>query len=483
MRIHRILMILLASAFSFHASAQYVSNYPGDWEGLLDVGVKLRIVFHIRMTDDHALKATADSPDQSAFGMKCDTAFVSDNGIIIEMRNLRASFKGKLIDDSKITGTFTQGKDFPLELKRSKGPLAIHSKPQEPKGPFPYNVYEVEYDNADRSVHFGATLTVPKPEPGVEYIKAPEYPVAILITGSGTQDRDETLFEHKPFWVIADHLTRNGFAVLRVDDRGAGKTKGGTMFPTSADFVNDVEAGIEFLKTRPDINKNKIGLIGHSEGGMIAPMVAMRRSDIDFMILLAGPGIPNSTLMVEQNQAIVGSKVPKTALKDYMILYKSVLDIVRKAPDTATARKKATAYSLNWGLKTPQKTRDILGFQDETSLREFAKSLTDEFSLPWFHFFLNYDPQPALRATKSKVLALNGSKDVQVISKSNLAGIRLSLQKSKSPYFEIKELPGLNHLFQHCKDCTVNEYGSLEETFSPDALQIMTDWLNKHVGR
>jgi uncharacterized protein len=457
------------------------SSYKNNWEGTLDLGVKLRIVFHIKDNGAGGLIATADSPDQSAYGFKCDTVYVSANFITIELRDLNASFTGSLINDSVIQGTFKQNAEVPLTLKKVKT-ASGRLRPQQPTPPFPYFIYDVGYENSDKTIRYGATLTVPKPDSGRVYIKSPVYPVAILITGSGQQDRDETLAGHKPFAVIADHLSRNGFAVLRVDDRGIGQSTGDVKNATSADFAKDVEASINYLLTRSDIDKKKIGLIGHSEGGMIAPIVANSRTDICFIILLAAPGIPILDLMAEQNEAILtSSAIDPEAVKKFIPLYKRIIPAIANAKDSSFARSLAVGIAMDWAMKTDQKTKESLGFTDEQSIRDFASHLVPAVYTTWYHYFINYDPQPPLQKIKAKVLALNGSKDLQVISSSNLAGIKASLKKSKSPAYEVMEINGLNHLFQRCSRCTLTEYAELEETFSPEVLQIMTQWLNRNV--
>jgi pimeloyl-ACP methyl ester carboxylesterase len=477
-------IVLLAGSF-LTSAAQNKSLYTGTWDGTLDLGIKLRIVFHVKEDGKGGIITTCDSPDQSAFGIKCDTSYITDAGITIAMYQLEASFQGKLVNDSTLEGTFKQAASFPLTLKKtgfSRLATLFKPKPQEPKPPFPYSVYDVEYDNADKTVHFGATLTVPKPDSNIRYIKAPEYPAVILITGSGQQDRDETLLGHKPFAVIADHLSRNGIAVLRVDDRGMGKTKGDYKNATSADFAKDVEASIEFLKTQANINKNKIGLIGHSEGGMIAPIVAANRKDIAFMILLAAPGIPILDLMAEQNAAILlSSGIDEFTIEKYIPVYKAVVTAIIQALDSAEAKKLASKKMAVWADSTDPKVMSRLGLSDENSRVKFVQDLVPVVFAPWFRYFIAFDPQPYLQKITGKVLALNGNKDIQVISKSNLAGIKAALKKSKSGSYEITELDGLNHLFQHCKRCTLTEYSELEETFAPEVLKIMVDWLNKNI--
>ncbi|MDP4264710.1 MAG: alpha/beta fold hydrolase [Bacteroidota bacterium] len=452
---------------------QAAGNFTGIWEGKLNVGVELRIVFHIQQNASGGLHATADSPDQSAYGLKCDTTFVTAEGLTIEMHNLNASFSGKLINDSTIEGIFTQGAGLSLNLKKVEKP-SERKRPQNPQPPFPYKSENIEFDNADKSLHFGATITIP---PG----KGP-FPAAVMITGSGPQNRDEEIMGHKPFAVLADALTKKGMVVLRVDDRGVGKSTGKFSEATSADFAEDVNTSLNYLLSRPEVNKKKVGMIGHSEGGMIAPMVASQRKDINFIILLAGPGIKIADLMTEQNIAILGSVGVSRAAQDaYRPLYKEVMSVILNAPDTTTALRDATSALKKWLAGTNDTLAKQLGFATEKDQQRLTAMLVKEFSNKWFKYFLAFDPAPYLQKLNCKVLAINGSRDIQVISSSNLAGIRAALKKSPSKSYQVIELPGLNHLFQTCVKCTTQEYGELEETFSPAALQTITEWFEKNV--
>ena len=262
--------------------AQSNDRFTGVWEGKLNIGVELRVVFHISDNGKGALVSTTDSPDQSVFGIKCDTTIIIGEKITIEIKELGGSFAGQLLNDSTIDGKIIQGVELPIILKKVSKP-SERMRPQTPPPPPPQKSEDIEYDNADQSLHYGATITIPEG-------KGP-FPAAVLITGSGAQNRDEEIMGHKLFAVIADQLTRKGFIILRVDDRGIGKSTGKFGEATSADFAKDVTTSINYLLSRPEVNPKKLGLIGHSEGGMIAPMVAADRKDIDFIILLAGPGV------------------------------------------------------------------------------------------------------------------------------------------------------------------------------------------------
>lgn len=455
------------------ANAQSNSSFIGSWSGTLNVGIELRIVFHIKETAAGGLFASADSPDQSAYGLKCDTIIISSDQLSIEMRALRASFSGKLLNDSTIDGMFKQGTEVPLTLTKGEK-IAKRNRPQTPRPPFSYKSEEVEYDNADKSLHYGATITIP---PG----KGP-FPAVILITGSGPQNRDEEIIGHKPFAVIADAFAKKGIVVLRVDDRGTGKSTGKFQGATTADFANDVETSLNYLLSRSEADKNRIGLVGHSEGGMIAPMVAAKRKEVSFIILLAGPGEKIVDLMTEQNVAIlISQKTSNTAANAYGSLYKQIAPVIVSSADSITATNNAKQVLNKWINSTDIEIIRQLGFSTEKQQQDYIKSMVESLSEKWFKYFLSFDPAVYLQQLHCKVLALNGDKDVQVLSASNLAAIQASLKKSRSKTYEVKELPGLNHLFQHCSKCTLQEYGELEETFAPEVLTIMTDWIDKNV--
>ncbi|HET9430048.1 MAG TPA: alpha/beta fold hydrolase [Chitinophagaceae bacterium] len=453
--------------------SQYNPKFTGTWEGKLNVGVELRLVFHIEPDGKGGYNSTADSPDQSAYGIPCSNTSVKGDALKIEMNSLSAEFSGLMTNDSTIDGIFTQGREFPLQLKKVEK-VSERKRPQTPQPPFPYKTEEIEYSNKSKSLSFGATLTIPNG-------KGP-YPSAILITGSGPQNRDEELFGHKPFAVLADHLTRNGYLVLRADDRGTGKSTGKFNSATSADFTDDVIAALDYLATRPEVNRKKMGLIGHSEGGMIAPIVASRRKDIDFIVLLAAPGIKTIDLMTEQNEAILESAgMSDSAVKVYSPLYRHMINQVLQSRDTIAATVALKNSLDQWVDSTDPRFVNELGLTLAESRESMAKGISEAMSLPWFKYFLAFDPAPYLQKLSAKVLAINGDKDLQVISKSNLAGIETALKKSKSKIHATKEMNGLNHLFQTCKKCNLEEYGQLEETISPLALQTITDWLNSHV--
>ncbi len=431
------------------------SDIDGVWTGALDLGsVKLRLAFHIMNTAD-GLKATMDSLDQGAMGVPVTSVTRNGTALKIALKQIDGVFDGKISEDkTTVAGTWTQhGDSRPLVLTRAKDKAALELKrPQNPVRPLPYREEEVSFENKVQGDTLAGTLTIPQG-------KGP-FTAVLLITGSGPQDRDESLMGHKPFLVLSDWLTRNAIEVLRVDDRGVGKSTGVFGTATTADFATDVEAGVAFLKTRPEVNPKKIGLIGHSEGGVIAPMVAARNPDVGFIVMLAGSGVPGDQILVEQRTLIAeaGGMSKEEAEKD-AVEERAVLALVVKEKDSPELEKDLRQKLAEY-VKDPE-----LGAQ--------VQVLTS----PWFRYFLAYDPGPVLGRVKCPVLALNGEKDLQVPPKQNLAAIRKALEDGGNKNFEVVELPGLNHLFQTAKTGSPAEYGAIEETMSPVALEKMSGWI------
>jgi uncharacterized protein len=330
----------------------------------------------------------------------------------------------------------------------------VRRRPQTPVKPYPYREEDVVYENKVSGLKLGATITIPAG-------KGP-FPAVVLITGSGMQDRDESIMGHKPFMVLADHLTRKGIVVLRADDRGAGKSGGGSANDTSADFATDVEAGMAFLKTRPEVDQHKTGLIGHSEGGIIAPMVAVRTSDVAFIVMLAGTGVPGDEILVEQVRLLSeASGASREAAEKNAALEREVLAIAKQ-----TKNKEELEKNLREKLSNTM---------PEAQVNESIKT----FDVPWFCFFLEYDPATDLSKVRCPVLAINGEKDTQISPKQNLPAIKKALESGGNKNITIVELPGLNHLFQTAKTGSPSEYIEIEETIAPVALNTISDWIAK----
>jgi len=431
------------------------SDIDGTWLGTLDVGVvKIRMVFQLTNTED-GLMAMLDIPDQGAKGIPVTSVSREGSSLKLEVKSIRGLFEGQIASDlNTIEGKWTQmGNSLPLALQRVKDTSELERRrPQNPAKPYPYKDEEVSYDNKTAGITLAATLTIPSG-------KGP-FPAVVLITGSGPHDRDESLMGHKPFLVLADYLTRKGIVVLRADKRGFAKSTGNFATATMIDFASDADAGVAYLKTRPEVDPRRIGLIGHSEGGIVAPMTAARNSDVAFIVMMAGSGVPGDQIIPAQVILLseAAGKSHDDAEKD-AAEQRDVLALVEREKDDAALEK--------------QLREKLAGKVPEAQLQAQIKSLTS----PWFRQFLAYDPATALRKVTCPVLAINGEKDLQVPPKQNLPVIRKALADAGNKNFEVDELPGLNHLFQTAKTGAVGEYVEIEETMSPAALEKIANWI------
>jgi pimeloyl-ACP methyl ester carboxylesterase len=446
----------LIAGFALAAAGRAQTGMEGTWQGTLDAGaMKLRIGLHVSK-DAGGWTSTFDSIDQGARGIPVKVTTVTGQTLHFEMPAMAVKFDGKLsADGTEIAGTFTQGAEIPMVFKRVEKVETLN-RPQMPKAPFPYKSIEVSYE--DKQGKLAGTLTVPE--------GAGPFPAAIMITGSGPQNRDEELFGHKPFWVIADYLSRHGIAVLRIDDRGVGGSSGRSSRQTIQEMAADVLADVDFLKGRPEINSKKIGVIGHSEGGIVGPLAASQSSDITFVVMLAGTGVTGEQVMYRQAELIAKANGENDAsIAQNRAIQEMIFAAVRTAPDEQTGLDR---FRAEW--------RKAHGSDPSEVLESQVKSVL----APEIHSFESYDPAEALRKLKVPVLALNGSRDLQVPPSQNLPAIRAALTAGGNKDFEVIELPGLNHLFQTCQTCSPSEYGQIEETFSPKALEIMGGWLARH---
>ena len=468
----RILLTILSIIVLNYSQAQY--NPTGTWSGKLKIGSQsLSIIFNID-TNGNTYKATIDIPEQGAKEIPCSDVVLKNDSLIIQMKLLSAVYSGKFTNQGIIEGTLTQrGISFPLELKQG-AEITKPNRPQTPKPPFNYNIDSVEYDNADKTVHLGATLTYPK-------TKGP-FAVAVMITGSGLQDRDETVFNHKPFAVIADYLTNHGIAVLRVDDRMKGKSKGDVKNVTTADFANDVMTSINYLLTRKEIDKNKIGVIGHSEGGFIAPMVYTKFPKLAFIISLAGTGVSGAEILLKQQTDPAKEIFSEQAYHAFYNLTEQTLYLIHNnysSPDSIILNKVKVIYN-NWKSNLNDSIQSRLKVTNMASDIYANYQVKPELDV-WHKYFIATEPDVFWSKVKCPVLALNGEKDIQVYPEQNINAITASLKKANNKNVTTKILPGLNHLFQHCKKCTIDEYSELEETFAPEVLELMNNWLQKNV--
>ena len=436
------------------------------WEGTLEVqgGIKLRLAFHTLMTRGGAIRVTMDSPDQGAFGFKVDKAEVSKESLKFTLSKI-GEYEGKLDPTGEsAVGRWKQGGvSLPLTLKKVAEATQVR-RPQTPKGPFPYASKEVAYDSRAKGVRIAGTLTLPEGDG--------PFPAALLITGSGPQDRDETLLGHKPFLVLADELTRRGIAVLRVDDRGVGGSTGDNAKATTADFAEDALGGLDFLKGDERIDRPRIGLIGHSEGGLIAPIVATRSDDVAFIILMAGPGLPGDQILSAQLKLILkASGADEGTIRRSAESQARLIAIAKEAEDPKLAAEKLKAASLEMAKSLPDGERKALAEADPNG------ALVSTLASPWFRYFLNFDPGPTLARVRCPVLAINGEKDLQVPCKENLEAIDRAVRSGGNDRVTIREMAGLNHLFQPCTTGAPSEYAAIEETFAPAALRAIGDWI------
>ena len=428
----KLILFSLISLFSIGIKAQD-SGLKGAWTGKLNVyGNELTLVFHFNGED-----CTLDSPDQGVKGVPAKLERTV-TGIKVAVPSINASYEGVNMGES-IMGTFKQhGQSFPLTIKPG---LLKRNRPQTPAMPYPYQTQEVSFNNGDAILK--GTLVIPENA-------SRQTPVMLMVTGSGLQNRDEEIFEHKPFAVIADALARAGIATLRYDDRGFGESTGDIVNCTTEDLKNDAFAGVQLLRSRFD----KVGVIGHSEGGTIALMLAAEKK-VDFIVSLAGMAVSGKETLLWQNRlALAAANIPSETID----VYCNALDEVFDACISGTAMPSTTQYNL------------------PTSLAQNLTVVTKQLQTPYMKQFLTLDSRPLLGNITCPVLALNGTKDTQVEPESNLGALRSGLQKNAKNKLEAIE--GVNHLFQHCKTGMATEYGNIEETIAPEVLEKMVCWLS-----
>ena len=460
---------LLLSAFIIVCTA-FAQEITGEWNGVLKVqAMQLKLVFHITKNSD-GYTATMDSPDQGVKGISVTTATFEDPKLELEIKNIGIEYEGEL-KDKTIEGTFKQGGlSLPLNLTRDSVITTSLKRPQEPAPPYPYYVEEVSFPNAGANITLSGTLTLPK--------KEGNYPAVILITGSGPQNRDEEIFGHKPFLVIADYLTRNGIAVLRYDDRGTARSTGDFKTATSADFATDVESAIKYLKGRKEINQNKIGLVGHSEGGLIAPMVAARSKDVHFVVLLAGTGLRGDQLLLLQQEMIArASGIPATDIQKGRAVNAKAFQIVADATSSDSLKTTLAAYLK----QVVNDSASGISVPSGMTADQFISLETNQITNPWMEYFIKYNPATALEKVKCPVLAVNGEKDVQVAANENLTAIKSALEKGGNKNVTIKTYPNLNHLFQECTTGLPTEYATIEQTFSHVVLNDIIKWIQQQM--
>jgi len=463
-----ILTLLVICVFTSTLSAQNITDnkyVTGSWIGKLSAGgASLRVVFNLSVTGNDSLTATMDSPDQGAKNIKLGLVTYNGSEIKIAAPLLLGEYNGIIKNDTLIEGTWKQqGGEGPLNLKKLKGSFTF-IRPQEPQPPFPYISEDVVFTNVKAGITLAGTLTLPK--------GSGPFPAVILITGSGAQNRNEELLGHKPFLIISDYLTQNGIAVLRYDDRGVGKSSGSILNSTSADFAGDAEAAFTYLRQRKEVKPDYIGFAGHSEGGLIAPVVASTNQDVAFVISLAGMAVPGGKITDSQLFTLGRlSGIDEKKLKQSVADNRKILNVLIKESDNNKAETQMTELYKKMLAKqntSPEET--------EKSLKRF-KLTNNQSTYNWTRYYLMTNPSDFWKKVKCPVLAVNGEKDTQVNAEENLGAIQKSLQSGGNRSFKTIKFPELNHLFQHCKTGLPSEYGDITETFSPEVLKVMTDWI------
>jgi pimeloyl-ACP methyl ester carboxylesterase len=448
-----------------------IDGVEGTWLGSLAVqNMEIRVVFHISLSDKGMYQGTMDSPDQGARGLRLDKVSFKDNIFIVELNKAMIKYEATLSEDgNSLEGTITQG-GYRSSLKMIRVDEVIRKvRPQDPIKPFPYIEEDVMYTNAQAGVKLAGTLTLPK--------QGVPAPAVILISGSGAQDRNEEVMGHRPFLVLADHLTRKGIAVLRVDDRGMGGSTGEVEDATSAELAHDVLSGINFLSKRTDIDKQKIGLIGHSEGGFIASIVASKTKEVAFLISLAGPSIPGDEIMYLQSRLIaLANGASEKEISRNLATQKKIYEIVKSNESVAAMKKRLRQLFLA--------DLDNLAEESQKTIEELEASFDVQVKLvtsKWFRFFISYDPSEHFCFVRCPVLAIYGEKDLQVPPKENSFALKEALRKAENTDVTIMEIPGLNHMFQKARIGIPSEYAEISETINSDVLDIISEWILKRV--
>jgi fermentation-respiration switch protein FrsA (DUF1100 family) len=466
-----LILMLITSLPAFGQEADS-RGIEGIWMGTLKVSLmELRVVFKISRNENGSLVAKMDSPDQGAENIPVDKVTFENGNMHLESKVIQGSYDGKMKTDDLIEGTWQQRSlAFPLILKRINEAPKL-DRPQEPKKPYPYIEENVSYNNEKAGIKLAGTLTLPR--------SGQPFPAVILISGSGPQDRDEAVFGHRPFLVLADYLTRHGIAVLRVDDRGVGGSTGNLFESTSEDLAEDVLAGVEYLKSCEQINPKQIGLIGHSEGGIIAPVVATRSSDIAFIVLMAGTGVNGQKILYLQSELLLKAiGASDKALAVQRASLDQIFKILKDQKDDTIAKEKIREALTETLGKLGKEEKDSLGMSEAAIEIQLQMILSR-----WFRFFIAYDPKPILMKVRCPVLAINGELDLQVPPKENLSVIEAALKAGGNKNYTIRELPKLNHLFQSAQTGSLLEYAKIEETISPIALETITRWILTQTGQ
>ena len=464
-------VILFAATHSLAAGEQTVVQGPavfdGYWIGVGQIGVKeLRISVEITSASE-GRRVSFGSLDRGGAERPGANIVIDGRRLSFDVPALKGSFEATLDETGqRLAGVWRQsGFEMPVTLARGDKSAAIPKRPQEPVRPVPYDEVDVRFPNDEAGISLAGTLTVPR--------TAGPHPAVFLISGSGPQDRNEEVYGHRPFLVIADDLTRRGVAVLRVDDRGVGGSTGSREAATSEDYAGDALAAVAFLKSRPDIDSRRIGLIGHSEGGLVAPITAARDPSIAFIVLLAAPGLPGAEIAVLQARTMLrAAGAPEAAIETQTRIQTSMLNVLRETTDEVEIRKRGREILREELVRAGDREATQLAAVERQLEPQIRRALT-----PWSRFFMMYDPRPALGRLQCPVLAINGTTDSQVPASENLSAIESALHAGGNTAVTIVALPNLNHLFQTSTTGALSEYAKIEETFAPVALETMGRWI------
>ena len=444
------LIIVLLTFLTVQTAMSQVEGY---WKGEIDLGtLKLEMAFDIKAIEN-GYSATLDVPAQGAFDVPVDETTFQEGQLQLTMMAMDANYSGTQ-KEGVIEGEFTQrGMTFPLNLVKAEKKEQKKARPQDPLPPFDYHIEEVTFVNEKEGNTLAGTLTIPEGEG--------PFLAMVLVSGSGQQNRDEELMNHRPFWVIADYCARHGIAVLRYDDRGIGGSMGEVENATSMDFSYDAEAAFDYLRNRKEINATKVGVLGHSEGGVINFMVAARRPEVAFLVSLAGPSVNGIEVLKEQQKAILrASGMTEEAVQFNSNTNAQMFDIIEASSSREEADSLLRQLLKGWGYN-----------------EELTEQTVRQMASPWMYYFLRYDPTEAIVKTNCPALLLNGSKDLQVIASQNLTAYEKIIAEHGKTNLTLRELPGLNHLFQHCETGSPNEYFEIEETISPEVLEMIVGFV------
>jgi pimeloyl-ACP methyl ester carboxylesterase len=449
----------------FAPTATFSQSLEGVWHGTTKTPDDKEIVFvFLFEKNQETYNTTMAVPTFNVSGIKPKSTYLKEGNLTIDGADLGMKYEGIWNENTtQIEGTYTEGGvKLLLNLKKGNPEMPKNNRPQEPTKPYPYYEEKVNFNNTEASISLSGTFTRP--------IQKGKYPVVILISGSGRHDRDASMMTHRPFLVLSDYLTRKGIAVLRYDDRGFGESTGDFSEATTADFAKDVLSAVRYLKSRKDIDVNHIGLIGHSEGGIIAPMAANQTSDISFIVALAATGISGSEVAVMQSKSLRPFPVPDEVAFEENV--KKSITIATSNQELAAKRKELSAHNKTY--LTP--ILKPLGATDE-NISKFIDNETETVLKPWNIYFFNYNPADEFEKLSIPVLSLNGNMDTQVDAITNQNAIRNALIKGGNKNYKIVKLENMNHLFQECKTGSMQEYKEIEQTISPIALKEVSNWI------